>query len=84
MKTRMMMIASLVNALAGVLFLIGEKWALAVVFFTLAVVMLAASRHATGGSDPPKKKRGRSSIRHYVLSSCVPFSFHFLFWLFAE
>ena len=53
MKTRMMMIASLVNTLAGVLFLIGEKYALAVVFFSVAVVFLAVSRIPTGGSTPP-------------------------------
>jgi hypothetical protein len=52
MKTRMM-IASLVNALAGVLFLIGGKNALAVVFFSLAVVFLAVGQKAAGGSGPP-------------------------------
>jgi hypothetical protein len=53
MKTRVQLFAAAVNALAAVLFLIGEKYALAVVFFSLAVVMLAVSRKATGGSGPP-------------------------------
>jgi uncharacterized membrane protein HdeD (DUF308 family) len=53
MKTWIVMIASLVNALAGVLFLIAEKYALAVVFFTLAVVFIAVGRRATRGSGPP-------------------------------
>jgi hypothetical protein len=53
MKNWKSLLVPMLFALTGVGFLVGQKNAIAIMFFILAVVISAVSRKSTGGSGPP-------------------------------